>query len=229
LWSLGVKRIDVVAFTHTRADQLGGLDAIFENFRVDEFWHAPQAETPEYAALLERVAERAIPTRTLMAGDLLSSGDASIRVLAPEPEPASQNRAGGHDSLALRISAGGVAFLLANGSAEQAILTSLGRLASQVSTVGRARANEATANDFCARVAPCIVIVSAETGSERDAIAADPETMKIPPNSNHRIFRTDIDGATTVEAKPGLLVARTYRGSETVISLDGADSRPGTP
>ena len=51
---------------------------------MGEFWHAPEPETPEYAALLEAVAERGIPTRTLMAGDALSLGDASVRVLWPE-------------------------------------------------------------------------------------------------------------------------------------------------
>jgi competence protein ComEC len=83
LWSLGIKKIDVVALTNP--DHLGGFYAILENFRVGEFWHPPEAETPEYAALLEAVAERGIPTRTLMAGDVLSWDDASIRVLWPPP------------------------------------------------------------------------------------------------------------------------------------------------
>ncbi|HMD84525.1 MAG TPA: ComEC/Rec2 family competence protein [Terriglobia bacterium] len=86
LWSRGIKKIDVLALSHASPDHLGGLYAIFENFRVGEFWHAPEGETPEYAALLETVAERGIPTRTLMAGDVLSLGDASIQVLEPGPD-----------------------------------------------------------------------------------------------------------------------------------------------
>jgi competence protein ComEC len=86
LWSLGIKRIDVVLLTGTRPDQLEGLSAILENFLVGEFWHPPQPETPEYAALLEAVAERGIPTRTLMAGDAISLADATIRVLWPLPD-----------------------------------------------------------------------------------------------------------------------------------------------
>jgi len=135
LWSRGLKKIDVVALTHTHVEQAGGLYAILENFHVGEFWHAPEPETPEYAALLETVAERGIPTRTLMGGDALSYGDASIRVLwpgtdsgnvAPGFSPAS-GRAGrkagarsishGNDnSLVMRIGAGGMNFLLPGGA-----------------------------------------------------------------------------------------------------------------
>jgi competence protein ComEC len=142
LWSRGIKKIDVVALTHESADHLGGLNTIFENFGVGEFWHAPEAESPEYSALLETVAEHGIPTRTLMAGDVLSLGDASFRVLPPGAEsgnvtpgflPASgragvaltkrSGRAGlkagassvarGRDgSLVMRVSAKGMNFLL---------------------------------------------------------------------------------------------------------------------
>ena len=81
LWSRGIKKIDVVALTRANSEHSGGLYAILENFRVGEFWHAPQPETPEYAALLEAAAERGIPTRTLIAGDALSFDDATVRVL----------------------------------------------------------------------------------------------------------------------------------------------------
>ena len=139
LWSRGIKKIDVVALTQARADHAGGLYAVLENFRVGEFWHAPQPETPEYAALLETVAERGIPTRTLMAGDTLQLGDASIHLLwpgrdsnnvAPGFSPASGHaglKAGAtsaasrdDDSLVMRITAGGINFLLPGDAGREA-------------------------------------------------------------------------------------------------------------
>ena len=86
LWSLGIKKIDVVVITHASPEHAGGLYSILENFRVGEFWHAPEPETPEYAKLLEAVAERGIPTRTLRAGDALSLGGATVQALWPEAE-----------------------------------------------------------------------------------------------------------------------------------------------
>ena len=114
---------------------LGGLYAIFENFRVGEFWHAASAETPEFTELLDAVAEHGIPTRTLMAGDALSLGDASVRVLWPGPDPPSGRLSQNDESLVMRISAKGMNFLLpgdASKKAEEGILASQEPLASQM-------------------------------------------------------------------------------------------------
>ncbi|MGA2986775.1 MAG: ComEC/Rec2 family competence protein [Terriglobia bacterium] len=232
LWSRGIQRIDVVALTHASPDHLGGLYAIFQNFRVGEFWHAPEAETPEYAALLEAVAERGIPTRTLMAGDALSFGDATIRVLWPAPDSsnvapgfspapgragATSVERGNDDSLVMRISAGGMNFLLpgdAGRNAEKEILASREPLESQVLKVGYHASKSSTNRDFLARVAPRVAIVSSEAGSGG---GLNPETLEALENAGARIFRTDTDGATTVEWNGALLVVRTYRGSESVL------------
>jgi competence protein ComEC len=238
LWSFGLKKIDVVALTRARPDRLGGLYSILENFRVGEFWHAPEAETPEYAALLEMVAARGIPTRTLMAGDALSFGDASVRVLWPGPDsgnvapgfsPAS-GRAGrkagatsvarsDDDSLVMRIGAGGMKFLLpgdAGSNAEKGILASGEPLESQVLKVGHRRSRSSTSREFLTRVAPRVAIISLE-GVGRGGDVPNPETLSVLENAGARIFRTDIDGATTVEWKDGALTVRTYTSAETVV------------
>jgi len=260
LWSLGLKRIDVVVLTHP--DQFGGFYAILANFRVGEFWHAPQPETPEYAALLDSVAERGIPTRTLMAGDALAFGDASIQVLWPAPgsgnaapgfSPASW-RAGlkagatpasgsaglkagatsasrnaglrarasstssrSDNSLVMRISAGGMNFLLpgdADKNAEEGILASREPLESQVLKVGHHRTKSPTTRDFVARVGPHVVIVSSE---DRGGDLPNSETLEALENTGARVFRTGTKGATTVEWNGESLVVSTYRESAAVV------------
>ena len=52
LWSRGLKKIDVVALTHAHEDHLGGLPAIFENFRVGEFWVGRDIQSVEYRNVL---------------------------------------------------------------------------------------------------------------------------------------------------------------------------------
>jgi competence protein ComEC len=220
LWSLGIKKIDVVAFTHANPDHAGGLYAILENFRVGEFWHAPHPETPEYAALLETVAERGIPTRTLMAGDALSLGDASIRVLWPGTDPPSQRVSRDDNSLVMRIGAGGMNFLLpgdAGRNAEKGILASGEPLGSQVLKVAHHGSKSSTSSDFLARVAPRVAIVSSEGGGDGGGGLSNPEMLEGLQNTRARIFRTDTDGATTVEGKDGSLTVRTYRGTEAVV------------
>ena len=247
LWSLGIKRIDVLAFTRARTDEIGGLYSILENFRVGEFWHAPHPEAPEYAALLETVAERGIPTRTLMAGDELSFGGASVRVLWPGPDsgnvapgfsPASGRAGlmagatvshGSDDSLVIRISAGGMNFLLpgdAGRVAEKGILASGEPLESQVFKLGNPRAKSSTSRDFLTRIAPRVALVTSESASGGGNLP-NPETLDALENVGAKIFRTDTDGATTVEWKDKSLRVRTYRGSEeVVITGDGRATLP---
>jgi competence protein ComEC len=244
LWSLGIKKIDVVVLTHAHMEQAGGLYTVLQNFRVGEFWHAPEAETPEYAALLETVAERGIPTRTLIAGDELSLGDASIRVLWPGPDPSNDppgfSPAAGHagrvtsvshrndNSLAIRISAGGMNFLLpgdAGKDAEKGILSSGEPLESQVLKMGHHGSKSSASRDFVAHVAPRVAIVSSESGGGGGDLP-NAETLEILENSGARIFRTDTDGATTVEANGGSLVVRTFRGSEVVIMMGAGRVTP---
>ena len=226
LWSRGIKRIDVVALTHASTAQLAGLYSVLENFRVSEFWHAPHPETPEYAALLETVADRGIPTRTLMAGDALSIGGASIRVLWPGRDPYSQRASRDDTSLVMRISAGGMNFLLpgdAGSHAEKGILATGEPLVSQVLKVGHYGSKSSTYRDFLARVAPRVAIVSSEAGGGEGNLP-NTETLEVLQNVGARIFHTGTDGATTVEWKEGSLVVRTYRGLEMVVMA--SEGRP---
>jgi competence protein ComEC len=223
LWSRGIKKIDVVVLTHAHSGQAGGLHAVLDNFRVGEFWHPPQPETPEYAALLEAVAVHGIPTRTLLAGDGLALGGASIRVLWPRPDPPAQSSTRSDDSLAVRISAGGMSILLpgdAGKDAQKGILASRETLESQVLTVPHYGSISSASRDFLARVAPSVAIVSSEArGGGGDW--PNPETLQALENAGARVFRTNTDGATTVEGSDGSLVVRTYQGSEALTITGG--------
>jgi competence protein ComEC len=219
LWSRGFKKIDVVALTHAHPDYAGGLLAVFENFQVGEFWHAPRAETPEYAALLEAVAERGIPTRTLVAGDNLAFGEASVHVLWPESEPSPQSPSRADNSLVMRVSAVGMNFLLpgdAGREVEKGILASPEALESQVLKVAHHGSRAATSRAFLVRVDPRVALITSEAGGAA-ADMPNAETLEALEKAGARIFRTDTDGATTVEGKDGRLVVRTYTSSEAVV------------
>ena len=221
LWSLGIKKIDVVVLTHASPDRLGGFDAILANFRVGEFWNAPAPETPGYAKLLQAVAERGIPTRTLMAGDSLSLGGGSVRVLWPASE------SGDDDALIMRISADGMNFLLpgdTSSNAEKAILAAGEPLQSQVAKVAIVGHKSSPSSDFLARAAPRVAIFGSEGGTHARGGLPNPEISRVLQNAGARIFCTDNDGATTVEWKQGSLVVRTYKGIKTEIMM-GEDWR----
>jgi competence protein ComEC len=230
LWSLGIKKIDVVAFSHAHQDHLGGLYAIFANFDVGEFWHPASPESPEYSSILEAAAERGIPTRTLVAGDALALGNASVHVLWPGLDPPSGRASQNTDSLVMRISANGMNFLLpgdASKAAEEELLASPEPLESQVLKVAHHGSKTSSSSDFLARVAPRVAIISSGGPDNGAGEFPNSATVEALHNAGARIFRTDIDGATTVEWKDGLLVVRTYRNPEgDMITSEGRGPLP---
>ena len=101
-------------------------------------------------------------------------------------------------------------------NAEKGILASGEPLESQVLKVGHHGSKSSTTRDFLARVAPRVAIVSSEAGGGGGDLP-NPEMLDALENAGARIFRTDTDGATTVEWNGGSLVVRTYAGAKTVV------------
>jgi competence protein ComEC len=239
LWSRGIKRIDVVVLTQASPDRIGGLYAILENFRVGEFWHAPQPENPDYAELLERVADLGIPTRALTTGDTLSFGNASVRVLWPQPESANVTAGfgsasvttalkagqtsvlrGDDDSLVMRISYRGVNLVLSGipgKRAEQIVIATGDTLESEVLRIGYRGIKPPSEADWQARLAPRAVILAGDGATGGSRRLPNSETHQAVPDASTKVFRPDVDGATTVSWNGEALAVHTYRGGSTVV------------
>jgi competence protein ComEC len=103
-----VRRLDVVALSHSDADHAGGLAAILRHFTVGEFWEngwwRPAAE--ETLQALERSGA---PRRVLRAGSRLWVGEALVTVLNPDGGVRTDAN---DESLVLRLDWRGVSLLL---------------------------------------------------------------------------------------------------------------------
>ncbi len=210
LWSRGIKKLDIVVLSVPHQDHLGGLHAVARNFRIGEFWHARNGSTQAYWEFLraKRVVER-----TLAAGDELARGAAAVQVLWPQRSSHPAASPSNDDSLVLRVSYAGGSVLLTGditAKAERELLASGQRLDSLVLKVAHHGSNSSSSREFLARVNPRVALISDSSFYSGNLPLA--ETLARLRDQGVRVFRPDVDGATTVEMG-GSLQVMTFRPS----------------
>ena len=218
LWSRGIKKIDILVLSHAHEDHLGGLGAIVKNFKVGEFWHGENPLTSEYAMLLDEIYAAGIPAREFAAGDLLSKGGATIQILWPPSTHRVSALPSNDDSLVMRISYRSASIMLPgdiSSSVEHRLVASGVPLASRVLKVAHHGSRSSSSPDFIAHVSPRVALITSEFSGFGNL--PSPETVEVLREAGARIYRTDIDGATTVDMD----------GSPSVLHIDSAFS-PGS-
>lgn len=217
LWSRGIEKIDVVALSHSHEDHMGGLNAVLRNFRVGEFWHGATRPNPPLADLLNEIEGRGIPIHELSAGDQMARGQALIQILWPPRDSLGDTGSRvpiNDDSLVMRISDGTSSVLLPgdiSGKVEEELLRSGKPLESSLLKVAHHGSRTSSTAGFLRQVAPITALISGEA-SEFENLPS-PETLARLQSAGARVYRTDLDGAVTVEIRGSQLAVRTYRTS----------------
>jgi competence protein ComEC len=214
LWSRGVKKIDILLGTDAH---LAGLAAVMRNFRVGEFWQAASSSTPAFRALLEQVRHRGVATRELRSGDLALRGDTSLRVLwSPLPTvgtaaPPNLRHPVDDESVILRIAHDKASLLIsgdAGDKAEEELARSAVPLKSDVLAIASRRFRSPVETEFLARVSPRVVLWAGESGARSDG--PNSRVLDQLHAAGARVFRTNAEGAVTLEMKGTQLAVRTY-------------------
>jgi competence protein ComEC len=211
LWAQGVKRVDVVVLTHAHEDHLGGLAAIFRNFRVGEFWHGSNPPTPAYLALLEEAERRGVRSRQVAAGERILLGGASVEILWPSAAQPGLRPPSNDDSVVMRITSGEASLLLTGDiseAVEEELLRSGAPLSSHVLKVAHHGAGSSSCASFLARVSPQVALVSVESRNPNNL--PNPATLARLRLAGTRVYRTDLDGAVTAEMRGPRLSVRAY-------------------
>jgi competence protein ComEC len=196
LWNLGVRRLDVVAMSHSDPDHAGGLAAVVRHFAVGEFW-----ETGRWGAgvgdLERALAEARPPRRLARAGDRVWAGQGLIQVLHPagtgEPDE-------NDDSLVLRLDWRGVSVLLTGdlgARGEEALLRRGPPLRALVVKVAHHGSRGSSGAAFLDAARPAVAVISAGPGNPFGHPAA--ETLGRLAAAGARVYRTDQDGAVILE------------------------------
>lgn len=214
LWSRGISRIDRVILSHARQDHMGGLAAVFRNFRVGEFWHGKNSMTPSYLKLLQEADRLGIKDRQLAAGEAFDWGGARIEILwPPEGRPVGSGPAD-DDSLVIRISASEGSVLLTGdigADSEKELVREGAPLRSQILQVPAHGARTSSTPAFLERVNPSIAIITQASGRSGEPPSA--ETLARLDAARARFYQTQQDGAVTVEISNGRLTAQSFAGA----------------
>ncbi len=198
LWDRGVKRIDTVVLTHPHPDHSRGLQAVFRNFEVGEFWDAAAQPAEGELSRLHGDLRASIPHIRQYRGRRIKRGDVWVEVLHPAVEPQVAHSDPNRDSLVLRLSYGRTAILLTGditASAEQEILGRCGEIEAVVMKSPHHGSRSSSTRPFLDAVAPRIVVIS--TGRQRAGLPAV-EVLTRYLSLGIDVYRTDVHGAVTV-------------------------------
>ena len=210
LWSRGIKRIDVVALTHAHEDHLGGLPAIFENFRVGELWVGRDIRSAAYEQLISLAKAHGVPIKHLKQGDTFSEDGVSGSVLWPEDD-GEERAAKNDDSLVMRLTDGAESFLLAGDverPSERAILAEQQSVGVNFLKVAHHGSKTSTTDAFLSAAHPAFAAIS--VGRDNSFGHPSPEVTDRLEAAGVRVYRTDRDGAITASTDGRTLSVSTF-------------------
>lgn len=189
---LKIRKLDVMLLTHPHADHLGGLPAVAEQLKVEQFWQGNSSSNDEsYRRLMAALDRQRTAKRTLQRGDIPLVGDnVEITVLAAPLMGDGSNE----DSVVLRLKLGKISALLmadAGFSIEGQILAD-GVGQTTILKVGHHGSRSSTGEEFLKRVKPELAVISAGYGNRFRL--PDRETINRLQQQGVEIFRTDQQG-----------------------------------
>ena len=212
LWSRSIRRLDVLAITHSDMDHFGGVPALLDNFEIGEVWLSSVAFDEEDRDRLDAITGRAARVRFLKRGDRVRMGAVVFDVLGPAVGVQAAKARSNDRSLVLTASFGAHRFLL-TGDIEaraEAGLVDGGELReAEVLKVAHHGSKTSTQDVFLDRVAPTFAVISA--GFRNPFGHPHPTVLERLRERGIRVLRTDREGLISISTNGRRFQVTTFR------------------
>lgn len=235
LWHQRINRIDTVVLTHPHPDHLQGLLFILEHFHVRKIWtNGDVSDSPLYQNFLQIVHRQGITIEAITdATQVMDIDDVRLEFFNPRlrhgsgnihpSNPSEPGTAGGTThakhvleeandrSLVIKLTYLGHRFLLPadiTSTTEDRLVQSHADLKSEVLFVPHHGSVHSSSESFVNSVGPLIGVISC--GRDNTHRFPHPKVLERYQSIKTRLFRTDRNGATTVETDGKELKVSTF-------------------
>ncbi|MES2459576.1 MAG: ComEC/Rec2 family competence protein [Armatimonadota bacterium] len=204
LRSRGISTVDVLVATHADDDHAQGLNAVAGRLTVRAaLINGFPGTSKPYNRLLARLRSRRVPLDIARRGQTLSLGDGvRLQVLSPTDKAILYGRsASNNQSIVLRVIYGKSRFLFTGDAEEEEekdmLSTKQISLEADVLKIGHHGSRGSSQATFLDAVHPSVAVISA--GRKNNFGHPHPEVLSRLRQRGVRVFRTDQQGAITIE------------------------------
>lgn len=188
-----IENLNHVIGTHPHADHIGGLDAVINEFTVDNFYMPKVSHTTKtFEDVIKAVKSNNLKITAPVPGTKITLDTAVITILAPNSSAYDDLN---DYSIVVKVDYEDTSFLFtgdAEGISEQEMLDNEYDLSSDLLKVGHHGSSTSTTPAFLEKVNPKYAVISA--GQDNRYGHPNKETMEKLEEKNIKVYRTDEDG-----------------------------------
>ena len=214
LRAVGLRRLDAVVLTHGDPDHIGGFPSVIREFRPRQVWEGIVVPPFEPLRAL-RVAAQGVGSTWLnvKTGDRRFFDEVELVVRHPGVPDWERQRVRNDDSIVLELRWHDVSVLLTGDIGrvvESTLSSALPRAPIRIVKVPHHGSLTSSTSEFVRAIAPRVAVVSA--GRANHFGHPVPEVLERYRSAGAEVFRTDQDGAVTVETDGHSVSVTTYNG-----------------
>ena len=214
LWASRVRRLDALEITHGDGDHIGGASSVFADFLPRDVWYGvPVPPHEPTRALQMQAASAGAVWRTLQVGDRLRLDGVDVQVWHPPLPEWERQDVRNDDSVVVEVRFGGVSIVLPGDISreiENAIAPKFEPAGFRVLKAAHHGSATSSSAEFLDALRPTAVVFSC--GRDNSFGHPASQVVRRYERLGTAIFRTDQDGAITLETDGTQITMTTHKG-----------------